>query len=311
MIRKSLIILIFLSFNNYSQNIFNFLKIDYAPRAAALAGIFVNSTDDPSSMFYNPATVYFGENGDASFSFSKFLLDINGASFASIITFDESYKFGIGARYINYGSFTKADESGNKLGSFGANDFALTIAYSYYYFENFYIGAGANFIYSGIDKYSSTAFSFDFGALYNIPEYLINMGISLNNFGSQISAYSSKKEKLPLDLRIGVSKKLAEAPLKFYAGLYDLVNERLNFTDRLKRYSFAIEFDPGKTLIMRLGYDANKRKELKIASSAGLAGISLGLGLRFENLNFDYSYSSWGEIGAIHRVGVILNFNKF
>jgi len=310
---KKIIFLVATLFGSFAhaQSSYKFLTVDYSPKAAALGGIYVCSTDDPIAFFYNPASVRLIEKGATSFAYSKFLLDINGASAATVFEVENTGKFATGIQYVNYGSFTKADENGNKLGNFSANDIALSAAYSYEYFENFNVGVSAKIIYSGIEKYSSTAAAFDFGILYSFVKHLLNLGLSLNNFGTQLSAYSSVKEELPLDLRFGVTKKLEQAPLKFYAGFYNLLDKDLSFADKIKQYALALEFDPGKTLVLRFSYDGNKRNDLKVASSAGLSGISLGVGLRFEKFNFDYSFSSWGEIGSVHRLGIMANMNDF
>jgi len=47
-----------------------------------------------------------------------------------------------------------------------------------------------------------------------------------------------------------------------------------------------------------------KRQELKIGTLAGLAGFNVGLGAVIKGYNFDYGFSSWGAIGALHRISL-------
>jgi len=60
---------------------------------------------------------------------------------------------------------------------------------------------------------------------------------------------------------------------------------------------------------IRFGYDNQERKDLKIGSTAGLAGVSLGFGFIVKKYNVDYSYSSLGSIGGLHRFGISTNLD--
>jgi len=61
-----------------SQSVFDFLRMDVSPRAAALAGAFVANTDDPNLIFYNPAGLNLLTGQQVSFSYLKHLLDHRG-----------------------------------------------------------------------------------------------------------------------------------------------------------------------------------------------------------------------------------------
>ena len=63
-----------------------------------------------------------------------------------------------------------------------------------------------------------------------------------------------------------------------------------------------------KVITMRLGYDNQNRSDLTIGQSAGLAGISLGLGVVIKGYTFNYGYSSLGQIGGLNRIGVATTF---
>jgi hypothetical protein len=43
----------------FSQNTYDFLRLDISPRTAAIGGSFVAGTDDPNVMFYNPLCLFF------------------------------------------------------------------------------------------------------------------------------------------------------------------------------------------------------------------------------------------------------------
>jgi hypothetical protein len=306
---KKLLFALFLllSITIYSQSTYKFLILDTSPKAAALAGSFVSNNDDPNVIFFNPAGINFLNNSPISFSFLKHLMDINSASLVYSREFEGLGKFSAAVKYINYGEFTKADANGMTYGNFGAGDVAFMVGYGNRLDQNFYYGANVKFIYSGIEDYSSTAFAFDIGLHYEIPETKWNFGFSILNLGGQLSSYFESKEELPLDMRFGFSKQLENLPFRFYWSFNKLNEKQESFFDRFKQITIGGEFKLGPSFRLRFGYDNEKRKELKIGSTPGLAGFSLGVGFNVSNYMVDYAFSSMGYVGSIHRFGISTN----
>ena len=302
----SITFFLFAVFSNviFSQNVYEFLRLDMSPRAAALAGSFVANTDDANVMFYNPAGIGSLKDQPVSFSFVKHLLDINSASLSYSRNFEKIGRFAVGVQYINYGNFTQADEFGNKTGEFGAGDFAFTLGYSNILDKNFYYGVNVKFIYSSIASFSSSAYAFDIGLQYKIPEAKWTIGFSVLNMGSQFSSFGTNKEDLPLDMRLGFSKTLAHLPLTLYFSFNKLSAAYNTLGERFNQFTFGGEIAVSKHLSFRLGYDNEKRSELKVGSTAGFGGFNLGLGINISNYRFDYAYSSLGSIGSLHRLGI-------
>ncbi len=306
--KKFLVILFTLSYSIYAQNTYNFLRLDTSPRAAALAGSFVANNDDPNVLFYNPAGIKNLEKRPISFSFFKHLLDINSASVTYSQEFEGIGRFAAAVQYINYGTFTEANDFGEKLGSFGAGEAAFIIGYANKIDKNFNYGISTKFIYSSIAGKYSTGIAFDLGLQYIIPDQNWSFGFAVLNLGTQIKSYFSTSEDLPLDIRFGLSKRLEHLPLTIFASLNKLNENQDNFADRFKQFSFGGEFRLSKSLKLRIGYDNEKRRELKIGTTAGLAGFNIGLGVLISKYNFDYAFSSMGSIGGFHRIGISTTF---
>ncbi len=306
---KKIILLVFLLLASelLAQDTYNFLKLDQSPRAAALAGSFVANTDDPNVIFYNPAGISHLTENPISFSFVKHLLDINSAAISYSHEFQGIGRFGGAIQYINYGTFDGATPDGIKTGEFGAGEVAMIIGYSNELDKNFYYGANIKFIYSGIENRSSTGFAMDLGLNYSIPEVRWNFGFSILNLGTQLTQYYNTSEDLPLDIRLGFSKTLEHLPFTFFASLNKLQDKYESFGERFQQFTFGGEFKLSKVMKLRFGYDNEKRKEYKIGGTAGIAGFNLGLGILVSNYNFDYSFSSMGSIGALHRIGISTN----
>jgi hypothetical protein len=290
--------------NLFSQNTYEFLRVDMSARAAALGGSFVSNHDDPNVIFYNPAGINLLSEDPISFSFVKHLLDINLASLSYSTEFEDIGRFGGAVKYINYGTFTQADEFGNREGEFGAGEVAFILGYANSLDSNFNYGVDIKYIYSKIADRNSSGLGFDVGLNYFIPEDDFCIGFAAMNIGTQLSSYYEEKEKLPLDISIGVSKKLEHLPLRLSFDFHKLNADREDFIDRFKAFSVGAEFTLSKVLRLRFGYDNEKRSDLKIGTSAGIAGFNAGLGALISNYTFDYGFSSMGVIGALHRVTV-------
>jgi long-subunit fatty acid transport protein len=304
-----LIVLLLLTGNTvFAQKTYDFLRIDMSARAAALGGSFVSSNDDIDVIYYNPAGLKMLKGSPASFSFVKYLLDINLAGVAYSQEVGDLGRFGAAIQYINYGTFTEADEFGNNLGEFKVGELAMILGYANSLAENFYYGASVKFIHSSIADRSSSAIALDLGLHYAIPEKGFDFGFSILNAGTQLSQYYTTKEDLPVDFVIGFSKKMEHLPLKIFVDLHKINEKQDNFSDRFKAFSIGTEFYVSSPLTLRIGYNNERRSELKIGSFAGLAGFNLGMGVNVSNYNFSYGFSSFGQAGSLHRITVSTNF---
>ncbi|MHB1686627.1 MAG: type IX secretion system protein PorQ [Ignavibacteriaceae bacterium] len=290
--------------NSFGQNTYEFLKLDMSARAASLAGSYVTNGDDPNVIFYNPAGLEMLEGTPVSFSFVKHVLDINLASLAYSTELKNIGRVGAAIEYVNYGTFTQADESGNKMGTYGAGEVAAVFGYSNLLDQNFYYGTNVKLIYSKIADRSSSAIAVDLGLHYSLKSQLIDFGFAIMNLGTQMSAYYSTKEALPLDIVFGVSKKMEHLPLRLSLDFHNLNDKNSNFSSKLKAFTFGAEFVLSQVLRLRFGYDNQRRNDLTIGSFAGIAGFNVGLGLVISKYNFDYGFSSLGLMGAIHRISI-------
>jgi len=290
------------SFSFGQTTTYDFLRLDMSARAAALGGSYVTNNDDVDVIFFNPAGLGFLEKDPISFSFVKHLMDINLFSLTYSTSFENIGRFGAGVQYINYGSFDEADVNGNITGEFNAGELAFLLSYTNKFMDNFYYGANAKFIYSSIADQSSSAIGLDLGVNYEIPNIMLNLGASVLNMGTQLSSYTDLKEDLPLDVLIGVSKRLEKLPVRLSLDFHNLNQERDEFYQHFKGFSIGAEFYLSEVFTLRFGYDNERREDFKLGSSAGIAGFNGGLGVSISEYKFSYAYSSLGTVGALQSL---------
>ncbi len=283
---------------------YDFLRLDEGARAAALGGSFTASTDDPNAIFYNPAGLATLSARRISVGFFKHLMDIN-AGYASFGTEIPQLGFvGGGIEYINYGEFKRTGEEGQDLGTFSAGELALSAGYAGQLQEGLLYGANAKFIYSSIAEVASTAAAIDLGLQYAAVPGRLLVGASLMNLGTQIEPYVNTREDLPLDFKIGAAIYPEHLPAAIMVDFHKLNEFQDNFGDRLKQFSVGAEFTVSPNVFLRFGYNNEQRQELKVGSSSGLSGLSIGGGIATGSYTIDYAFTSYGDIGGVHRISV-------
>ncbi|MEE9225418.1 MAG: type IX secretion system protein PorQ [Bacteroidota bacterium] len=286
------------------ETTYNFLRNDVGARAAALGGSFVAVENDVNMLFYNPAGLSTLEKKQVSFGFLKHLLDVN----SGYISYSQQIRnlgwFGAGIEYIHYGEFTRTDNLGNKLGTFGANDLALVLGYSNVVSGGIHYGVNGKLIYSSIADIQSSALALDAGVFYEVTPDRFAIGASILHWGRQISKYIGTREDLPLELRVGIALRPEHLPLLLNISFNRLNEEAGDVISRLRAFSVGGEFTLSEAVQARIGYDNEVRKDLKIGISSGLAGFSLGAGVFLDPYTIDYAFNSLGKIGALHRVTI-------
>jgi len=287
---------------------FAFLRNDVGARAAALAGSVVAATNDPVLLFYNPASLGTLASAAGSAGFFKHLLDINAGYAVYGQEIAGVGHVGAGVIYTNYGSFDRTDELGNMNGTFSASDIAFSAGYSNSLEENVFYGGVVKFIYSSIDTYRATALAADLGILYRLPESRLTLGASLRNIGRETSTYAGVNEPLPLDLAVGASIVPRGLPLLLNVDFHRLNENSGGFIDRFRAFTVGGEFTLSRVFQARFGYNNQGRKDLQTGTASGLAGFSAGVGIIISRTVVDYSLSSLGPIGNLHRISVGMAF---
>jgi hypothetical protein len=289
------------------QGTYNFLRNDVSARTAALSGSFIGMKDDPNVIFYNPASLGTLTIPRISANYQKHLLDVSAGTLSYAQEVSGIGNIGAGVTYIDYGSFNRTDWTMNVLGTFGARELAFVGGIATHYDDDILVGANAKFIYSSIAEYTSTALAFDFGFLYEIAEQNLAIGGSVLNLGKQLKAYAGTNESLPLDISFGVTKKPEHLPMNLNLVFHRLNEKGNKFLDRFSGFTFGAEILMSSSVRVRVGYNNKQRKELKMGTSSGLAGLSLGGGIILKDYQIDYAYKSYNKIGGPHWFSVGIN----
>ena len=339
MLRKLVLLLSFLlSAVSFSQiggkAVYQFLNLAQSPRQAALGGKTVTVVDyDVNQAFYNPATINEKMHNRLSANYGSYYGEVSYGTAAYAYTYDRHLQtFHAGISYVNYGTFEGRDELGNLTSDFTGSEAALSLGYAYNLpWTDMYVGANAKLISSTLESYNSWGAAVDLGFLYVDVDNDINYGLTVRNLGFQIKPYQDTNEKLPLAIDAGISQLMLHVPIRWHVTLENLQQWNIAFSNpnraegsldggskeekvsffnnALRHVILGAELFPEKGFNLRLGYNFRRSEELRIVDKRNFSGISVGFGLRFGKVKFDYSYSRYTIAANTSLFGLMIDVN--
>ncbi len=274
---------------------FEFLRTPPGARPSAMAGSFISIPGDIHSLYFNPAGLAPIASRLATATYLNHVLDFNSGFLGYTQPIKGLGQLGVGISYMNYGNFERTDELGNQIGDFSAGSLVVQSGLGRSIGQNLMVGGSAKLIYSSIEQYAATGIALDLGLIYQLPFIEdMNVGIGIFNLGTTIDAFMDHKDRLPLNLVVGFSKKLAHLPLMYCIAANKYVDDDIQF-------SVGGEFTLAEGVFFRLGYNSLGRN-MKIGTNDDkFAGLSLGLGVQWKQMSFDYGVASFGAIGYLNR----------
>jgi len=285
-----------------SATAFDFLRLEPSARAAALGGTAVVLTDaDVGAFFYNPALLNVDMDRQASITYLNHLSDLQAGFAGYSRDFGPIGTAALGVRFVHWGTIAKADEFGEVTGEFTAGDLAFTLGMARSYGEDLRYGLNVHAAYTSVAEYGAVALAADAGLVWHHPEALLTLAGSINNLGLFVESLGTSQDRLPLDARISVSKRLRYIPVLAALTLHSLQDsfELTSPEEAFRHAIFSLEFQAIPVFHIRIGYSHNRRN-LKSDSRLDLAGFGTGFGLRIRGIGLDYAYSSWSFAG-LHR----------
>lgn len=291
-----------------SQTAFNFLRLPTSAHTAALGGENISLTDDDASMvFQNPALLYNVTDRTLGLNMMTYMQGSITGSASYSQTVGDRGSWGIQGRFINYGEMKQTTVNNEQTGTFHANDFAIGSTFAYGLTERISGGVTAKIVTSYIGQYYAMGAAVDLGLNYYDLENQWSIGAVARNLGGQLKAYEDDFERMPLDVQLGITKRLASSPLRFSATLV-----RLNDWE----YGIGKHLVLGADLILSnqfyvaAGYNPLRASEMKISAgendeSSHGAGLSIGAGMMLERLQLHLAYGKY----HVSSTSLMINFS--
>ena len=316
------------------EKTYQFLELTNSARVAALGGnqVAINDSTDLNLPFHNPALLHKEMEQLVLVNYVNYFADVNYgyASFAK--SYDSIGVFALGMHYINYGDFQEALETGELTGThFKAAEYALNIMYANHY-KRLRYGATLKPILSVFESYQSFGIAADLGISFASKNQLTNVGLVARNIGTQLTTYyeDGNREPIPFDVQAGISTRLEHAPVIFSLTLqhlnhWDLAwyepeenedisaifNREESFGKQFMRHVvLGAELLPSDNFTIRVGYNYQRRQELKFEEKVSTVGFSLGFGVKIKRFHLDFATSRFHVAGSSNLFSLAINLNQ-
>ncbi len=320
------------------QNSFQVLNYATSARTEALGGYAITVKDDDATLGQeNPALLNRTMHGMVNLNYINYFADANFGYASYTKHYSNIGTFNASILYADYGTFEYADVNGVRNGSkFHANDIALSIGYGRPLSEKWSVGGQMRMLGSFYEAYNAFGVSLDLGANYYDTTKGVGFSVLAKNMGTEFNGYTdNSKAPLPLNVMVGVSKKLAHAPFRFSFTYDNLQKWNLIYFDDsqttttdaltgevkevkkpgvLKKFMYHVTIGTevllSKNLHVRVGYNHMQRQTLKVGIKPGMTGFSLGMGFKVKSFYISYALAKYHIAGTSNQITISKRFGK-
>jgi hypothetical protein len=304
---------------------FNSINLPAGAYGAALGGVNnLSSSNDPNAIFYNPASIHKDADNNIGLSYTPYLGGVTNSNVAYTKSFKTFGLLSFGLQYLNYGSFTETNESGNEIGTFQARDYAFLVGKSHT-IGVFTMGGSVKFAGSHMAGYSAFATMVDVGGFYKHQTEDLKIGLVVKNIGVVFKNYlPDSQSSTPFDVQISGRFKPAHMPVRVNVTAVSLTNydfpenAYLQVTNETQQRNLTVvdqigrHFILGAELILSRNFNLVaayniKRRQLRLEEKGGFTGLNLGAMVKSRAIQAEYAYSFYYSGIGIHSFTLLIN----
>lgn len=297
--KKLLVILLFTSFGIMAQTAggsgMSFLKIGFGARNIAMGDLGVVGVNDLTALNYNPALLSQYQSPQLMLTYNQSIQDMStqlvGASFS---LFGLPLAFGLNSTSIK--DIEIRTQPGEPQSTFSAHYLFASLSTGFKLFGDLSAGFTVKYLYENLFSDQSQGWAFDIGLSYQNIIKGLGIGASIKNLGS-VDELRNIKTELPTDFRLGLSYLM---PLKSIKSDFSFIGgvQKYLETDDIHLHVGG-EFFYDKLIAIRLGYMSGYESK----------GLTTGLGLYWEGINFDYAFTPYSYgLGSSHTISLMYSF---
>ncbi len=321
------------------HNSFKSLAMSPSARVSALGlKLITVGGEDILLTYENPAVANPEMHKQISFHHNFFPGGIKHGVFAGGY---HAAKLGItfhgGIRYLNYGDIPRTDVYGVKSGNISAGEWSLQVGAARPLSEKWRMGMNLSFLNAHLDAYSASGLSADVGFFYEDTISGLSYALVAKNVGTELSTFNGvAKAPLPVNVSLGVSKRLAHLPLRVSATMnhleeWDITYDDPNAKDDViiigeqskkenkfgktvdnffRHMVFSGEFLLGKfeQVRLRFGYNHLIHQEFSVKNIRGISGFTGGIGIKIKRFRIDYGYTNYHLGGKASHLSISSHF---
>lgn len=314
-----------------SSPAYNFLNVSQSTTGYGLGGLNISTVeDDVNNMDMNPALL--GPEMEKQIGLN-YMHYIGGSNFAGVKFANgigENSGWGVGLQYFGYGSMKMADEGGIVSGEFSPKDMALSGYYSRDIAGNWRGGVALKFLYSDYEQYNAIAIATDLGVNYYNPDNDMSFSFVIANLGGQVKRFTDSYDRLPFDMRMGITKGLGSSPIRFSVTAWNLTKWKLPYLDAgdgtegnkpeikdgfasnlFRHLIFGLDYVPSDRFRLGLGYNYKTRTDMATYSRSFLSGFSACVGFRVKMFNLGVAFAQPHKGATTLMLNITTSINDF
>lgn len=294
-----------------SSPAYRFLELPSSTLAYGLGGINITSIeDDINSIDQNPGLLGPEIDMQLGVNYMRYVGESNFAGVKFGHSAGEHAAWAAGIQYFGYGTIKGADVNGVLTGEFSPKDMVFNAMYAHDITDRWRGGINLKFVYSSYDSYSAMAIATDLGVNYFNPESNLSFSAVVSNLGGQVKRFQDSYDRLPIDLRIGVSKSFGSLPIVWSITAWNLTKWHLPYYDNgdgaessdpvlkdsfgsnlFRHLVFAADFVPSEKFHIGIGYNYKTRTDMSTYKRSFLSGFSACAGLNVRNFGIGLALS--------------------
>jgi hypothetical protein len=287
------------------------LNVTSSSKIYGLGGVNISLVDDDISITdQNPALLGNEMSGDIAINYMSYIGSSNFAGLRYGHSAGEHGAWSAAIQYFGYGSMKETLADGSIVGDFSPQDLAFIGTYSHDINDYLRGGINVKLLYSSYADYSAFALATDLGINYYNPDNDLSMSAVVANLGGQIKRFSESYDRLPIDVRLGVSKTFGTFPVRFSVTAWNLTKWHLPYTDNgdgsttseavvkdsfssnlFRHLVFGADLISSPNFYIGIGYNYKTRTDMNTYQRKMLSGFSLAGGIKVKDFGVGVALS--------------------
>lgn len=311
------------------------LEIGIGSRATSMGEACVAVVNDVSSVYWNPAGLFYIQGSQLSAMHIEWLDDIRYEWIGYAQPLTSWATVAADVSYVHMGDMVRTIESPTEgyeeNGTFTSSDVAGRISFASKTFRGLLVGVSVQMFQSRVDFADMTkerigdkvakSTAIGLGCLYDTRIPNLTVGCSVQNWGRQTQAFISKKEPLPFSFRLGVGYETLVSGWKPQTPEEEVPEEGAEPDASLDKapgllvaaMDLDIPVDDSPSVHMGLEYQFRNGIAFRAGYRTGTGfsfpgGFSGGIGYITNTYQIDYSLVPYGDIGSTHRASFTIKF---
>jgi hypothetical protein len=301
---------------------FQFLKIGVGGQGAGMGESVVAVSKDVSALFWNPAGAVIDDRNGVAFSHAEWLVELKHDFLAARYHLSTSDIIGVSfvsLRTDDMPVTTELQPAGNGT-YFHYSDLAVGVAYARKMTSQFSFGATVKYVEENAAVVKIQTVLFDLGTYYMTGLGSTRIGVVVSNFGSDITPNgevtsvagetisSFQSFSPPTVFKVG----FAFEPYRTDRHRFTTSIQLNHPNDNSEDVRLGIEYAWNNWLMLRAGLKRTVGESWLAKNQKSADDYSFGIGLvaplSFTTLSFDYAYTNFNELGAVHRISCAMTY---